>query len=190
MNKHIFIVNGLPGSGKDTFADILGQIVRTYKISSVGKVKEIAEYCGWDGGKEEKDRKFLSELKRITTEYNDMPFNYIKDEVDWFRNEFHNDNIREHCVMLIDIREPWEIDRAVKAFDAKTIFIENHRAQPVVSNRSDASVFDYIYDYVISNDGDLGEFKNNIQNWWADYWFEDFHDYLDRLTDEVLKDEK
>ena len=58
--KKIYIVNGKPRSGKDTFAELLGKHCRVFKYSSVDKVKQIAAKCGWDGGKTDKDRRFRS----------------------------------------------------------------------------------------------------------------------------------
>lgn len=39
---------------------------------------------GWTGKKEEKDRKFLSDLKKLTTDYNDMAFQIIKEKINNF----------------------------------------------------------------------------------------------------------
>lgn len=164
MNKYIFILNGMGGCGKDTFAEFLNQIVPTNHYSSVTKVKKIASQCGWMGGKSERDRKFLSDLKLLTAEYSDMPFEDISTHVDLFRTF---DKWFE--VMLIDIREPAEIERAKKAFSAKTILIKNDRIPKIESNMADAGVFDYDYDIVIENNGTLEEFKETVKKF-AEEW--------------------
>ena len=69
--KLVFITNGTGGCGKDTFAEILNDFVDVTKISSIDPVKQFARFMGWNGGKTEKDRKFLSDLKLILIEYND-----------------------------------------------------------------------------------------------------------------------
>lgn len=158
MKKDIFILNGMGGSGKDTFVEFLNKITPAYHYSSVSKVKKIASRCGWNGGKTEKDRKFLSDLKRITTEYSDMSFNDIKDVVNIF-----NDLDYWYNVIVIDIREPEEIERAKKEFDAKTILIKNDRVPFIESNASDSSVYDYEYDIVIENNGTLDDFKEAVR---------------------------
>lgn len=158
MKKDIFILNGMGGCGKDTFVNFLNEIVPAYHYSSVSKVKKIASRCGWNGGKTEKDRKFLSDLKRITTEYSDMSFNDIKDVVNIF-----NDLDYWYTVIVIDIREPAEIERAKKEFNAKTILIKNDRVPFIKSNASDSSVYDYEYDIVIENNGTLNDFKEAIE---------------------------
>lgn len=156
--RHVYITNGMGGCGKDTFAYYMKQFVPgTVKISSVDLVKRIAEMCGWKGGKTEKDRKFLSDLKCLLTEYNDMPFEYMKSAVaSWGRYVSTR-------VILIDIREPEEIARAVKEFGAKTILIRNDRVPHIHSNMADANVFNYDYDFVIENNGTLEEFGEAVK---------------------------
>ena len=105
-SKQIVIINGTGGCGKDTFVSFVSKYKRVYNFSSIDKVKEIAKLIGWDGGKTDKDRKFLSDLKKLTTEYNDMAFNSIKDAINIFKNS-------DDEIMFIHIREPEEIKRAV-----------------------------------------------------------------------------
>ena len=158
MGKHIFIVNGKPRSGKDTFADILNEFIGVYKVSSIDRVKDIATMCGWRGGKSEKDRKFLSDLKLLTTEYNDFAFNDLKTHV----RLFNKDHKSRTEVMLIDIREPEEIEKAKKEFGAQTIFIRNNRVPDVTTNMADANVANYRYDYILDNNGTLDDFRYEI----------------------------
>lgn len=162
--KRIFITNGVGGSGKDTFAELLNEIVPVYKYSSIDKVKEIARQCGWTGGKTERDRKFLSDLKLLTTEYSDLSYNYVDAHVHNFLADYET----RWQVMLIDIREPEEIEKAKQAFKAETILIENPRVPDILSNMADANVRNYDYDYVIHNDGTLEDFKRTIQAWAAE----------------------
>lgn len=157
MDKQIFITNGMARCGKDTFAAFLNEFIPTFKYSSIDKVKDIARLCGWEGGKTEKDRKFLSDLKMLTTEYSEMPFKAIEDQVSKFLKD------SKYKILLIDIREPNEIDKAKLAFNAKTVLIANNRVKNINSNAGDANVFDYAYDYIIENEGTLKEFKENIK---------------------------
>lgn len=159
LNKQIFITNGMARCGKDTFAAFLNDVVHTRKYSSIDKVKDIAKLCGWNGGKTEKDRKFLSDLKLLTSNYSDMAFEAIKEVVNDFLTV---DGL--FSVLLIDIREPEEIERAKKAFGAKTILIENDRVKMIDSNMADANVFNYEYDYIVKNNGTLDEFRNAVKD--------------------------
>lgn len=157
-DKMIFIVNGKPRAGKDTFAQILNEYMDVYKYSSVTKVKEIAKQCGWTGAKEERDRKFLHELKMLTSAYSDMSYNDVIEEIDKFKKgELDAD------IFIVDVREPEDIDRLVKATKAFTIFIENNRVPSITSNAADANVENYRYDFVIQNNGTLEDFEGNIR---------------------------
>lgn len=152
IKKYIFITNGMARSGKDTFAEYLNDFVPTLKYSSIDKVKDIAKQCGWDGTKDEKSRKFLSDLKVLTSQFNDMPFQAIKTVVEQFKED------KEKRILLIDIREPTEIEKVKKTFNAKTILIKRNSVKNITSNMADANVFNYKYDYIIENNGTLDEF--------------------------------
>lgn len=159
--KHIFVVNGHPRAGKDTFAKILNGVTSVYKYSSIECIKNMAMVCGWDGSKDEKSRKFLSDLKLLTSDFNDYSFKSVKKHVEMFRS------CDDFEVMLIDIREPRDIQRAVDEFGAKTIFIDNPRVERINSNIADAHVENFKYDYFLCNNGTIEEFKTNIRHWYS-----------------------
>lgn len=142
--KNIVVINGTGGCGKDTFIKLISKYKKVYNFSSIDKVKEIARIIGWDGTKDEKSRKFLSDLKNLTKEYNDMPYNCTKEAIENFKNS--------DCeIMFIHIREPEEIKRIVDTFGAKTLFIKRENLNEITSNSSDGRVSKYKYDYSILN---------------------------------------
>lgn len=159
MNKQIFVINGSGGVGKDTFVklvsvelnDILKKFHTVMNFSSIDKVKKIATEIGWRGEKNEKDRKFLSDLKILTSEYCDMPFKSMKNKIDEFLKD------EESIFLFLHIREPDEIARAVREFGAKTILIVRNSVKHITSNIADENVFNYNYDFVIKNNGTLDE---------------------------------
>lgn len=148
--KKIFIQNSVGGSGKDTWARLVGKYIPTHKYSIIDLPKEAAKVLGWDGSKEEKDRKFLSDIMDLSTEYNDSPFRDVMSVVNDFKN-----NLIEDEVLFIDMRDPKDIARAVEIFGAETILIRNPNVEKIESNHADANVEDYNYDYIIENDGSL-----------------------------------
>lgn len=171
--KQIFIINGSGGSGKDTFVSLVRECMErgigrnnlVDNFSSVDKVKEIARMIGWDGKKTEKDRKFLSDLKLLCTEYNNMPFKSMQEKVE----EFENDNAE---FLFLHIREPEEIEKAKKAFNAETILIIRDNIKQITSNMADKNVRDYDYDIVIYNNGTLEELNNRAIKFCIE------HDYM------------
>ena len=158
MDKLVFVVNGKPRAGKDTFAMILNRYMDVYKYSSVTKVKEIATLCGWDGQKEERDRKFLHELKMLTSEYSDMSHQDVVNEI----NKYRNGEI-EADAFVVDVREPEDIKRLVEEVGAITVFIENNNVPAITSNAADANVENFEYDFVIPNNGTMKEFEDEIK---------------------------
>lgn len=165
MNKQIFVINGSGGVGKDSFVefvsiglnDKLKKFHTVINFSSIDKVKEIAKEIGWNGKKTEKDRKFLSDLKILTSEYCDMPYKSIKNKVD----EFKSDN--DSKVLFLHIREPEEIQKAVKEFGAKTILVIRNSVKHITSNIADENVFNYKYDFIINNNGTKEELYNKAK---------------------------
>lgn len=161
MKKRIVIINGTGGSGKDTFIDFCKKYAKVMNASSIDKVKEIAKLVGWDGGKTDKDRKFLADLKHLTTEYNDMAFNDIKKSVKKFL-----DNDDE--ILFIHIREPKEIEKAKKEFNAVTLLVKREGLENIETNDADKNVDNYSYDYIIYNstleklENDAKKFVNEI----------------------------
>lgn len=164
----VVIVNGKPGVGKTTFEncceDILGSAYCNYR-STVDKVKELAIEAGWHGEKDLKARKMLSDLKDLFTEYNDMPLKDIIKYLSGWENDlaYYGVGYRSH-VLFVDDREPEHIDRLKKELNAITVLVRRPGDDEVlVSNHADANVFNYDYDYVIENDGDLHNLENEAQ---------------------------
>lgn len=149
--KKVYITNGSAENGKDTFAEFLGKYISVYKYSSIDLVKEMFEVVGISkNDKTEKKRKLWSDGKDLLTRYDDIPFKDITSIVTDFKN-----NKIEGEVLLIDIREPEEITRAVEAFGAETILVRKPNTKKIESNHADANVENYEYDYIIENNGSL-----------------------------------
>ena len=83
----VVVINGMPGCGKTTFEEMCSDICDPFAVeptshvpgfsegrvlgidicSTVDFVKVVARQCGWDGTKNLKNRKFLSDLKDLLT---------------------------------------------------------------------------------------------------------------------------
>lgn len=160
----IVIVNGAPGSGKTTFENFCQEIMDDYcqMRSTVDLVKEIALfYTGWNGEKDLKSRKFLSDLKDLLTEFNDVPFNDIVRFKNVWEDELEMYNIKDHShILLVDSREPEEIMRFKRELGAVTVLIRRASAEMAeTSNHADANVLNCDYDYEIDNNGSLDELR-------------------------------
>ena len=150
----VVIINGKGGVGKDTLCEIAAKCFRTENVSSITPVKEIAKKCGWNGEKDAKSRKFLSELKQILIEYNDLPTKYL---LSMYRKFQEGDSE----IMFAHIREPEEIEKFKSQVAPEcmcwTILVQRDAARESWGNNSDDQVEDYDYDFVFSNNGTIEE---------------------------------
>lgn len=153
INKTKIIINGSGGVGKDTFVDYCRIFANVTNISSVDKIKEAAKLLGWSDGKTEDDRKFLSDMKVLSTGYNNFPYEYLKQNIAKFMED------KSSNVLFMHIREPEEIDKIKKEFGCITVLVQNINKRRIDSNMADANVCNYEYDYIINNDYDLNRLK-------------------------------
>lgn len=172
--KQIFVINGLPRSGKDTFVDEFNcvynkcvQIAYVHNYSLVSIIKKIAKQCGWDGQKDDKSRKFLSDLKDLTDEYNNLCLNStIKEIEEFLKNE---EEMNANSFLFIHARDPKDIEFICNKYNAKSILVRRTGNEIInsgseYSNHADCNVYDYSYDYEVCNPGDTIEnYDNNIK---------------------------
>lgn len=159
----IYIVNGAPGSGKTTFEHNVEKITGDrfcYILSTITPIKEIAKNVGWDGTKDLKNRKFLSDLKDLLTQYNNYPFKYICEEVKRIEDSWLEYGVNPKSItFFIDCREPNEIKKLCDELGAKSLLIRRASVENLeTSNHADEEVLNYNYDIVIENNGNLREF--------------------------------
>lgn len=163
MNK-IVIINGQAQSGKDTFVRFYKKHSkkRVFNLSTITEVKEIAKLMGWNGQKDDKSRKFLSDLKKLWVEYNDGIFEELK--------EFCWNYKSEENVIFIHCREPKEISKFRKEFllQCTTLLIER-KGLVCPDNASDKEVNQYHYEMIVENNGTEEEFEQQIIKLVRDY---------------------
>lgn len=161
MKKAVIVINGAGGVGKDTLCDVAATRYKTRNISTITPIKDIAKFCGWNGAKDNKSRKFLSDMKRLCAEYNDFP-------TVWAKEQFDNFLLTDEEILFVHIREAEEIVKFVSATDgiAKTLLIRGgerfKQCFGGYGNVSDDDVENYKYDYYFYNDTDLEDSKKRF----------------------------
>lgn len=152
-DKLVVVINGRGGSGKDTLCGLAGKHFRVRNVSSITPIKEIALANGWDGQKDERSRKFLSDLKKLFSEYNDLPNRYLMQQ---YREFLEGDEE----ILFVHIREAEEIRKFKDSVDGGCVTLLIHRStgeeQPL-GNDSDDRVEEYAYDASFDNNGSLEE---------------------------------
>ena len=167
-SNKVVIINGSGGSGKDTFVELCP--LSYMNVSTIDPVKSAAKMLGWDSVKDEKSRKFLSDLKKIVTEYNDYCNTYIMDQYKIF-------SVDINAVMFIHVREPENIDIIKQMIpEAVTLLITSDRVNKITSNDSDRRVEEYRYDYIIDNSSTIEQLSNNHIKFMNDLYKDNFND--------------
>ena len=154
MEKTVIVINGAGGVGKDTLCEFAEKHFKVMNVSSITPIKEIALMCGWQGEKTDKARKFLSDLKALSIEYNDFP-------TLWATKKYNEFLESDNEIMFLHIREGVEIEKFVRATGgkAKTLLIRggSRMTKSNYGNVSDDMVENYPYDYYFVNDKTLEE---------------------------------
>lgn len=159
MNKHVIIVNGSGGVGKDTICALAAKYYRTRNISSITPIVQIARSAGWDGVKTPASRRLLSRLKEAFTEFNDLSFQYCMQQYTAFLTT-------DEQLLFVHIREPEEIARLRAAIGpcCRTLLVRRQalEARGPLGNRSDDCVEHYAYDYYFENNGPLEHLEDCV----------------------------
>ena len=153
-------------SGKDTFVDFCLKEIRGFgqKVSTVDFVKDIAKRSGWNGEKTPKNRKFLSDLKDLLTEWDDVPYKKVAKQIDIFNFELSTFDLSKMGIIFVMCREPQEIQKFVDRLGALTLCVRRATAEnSETSNHADADIFNFKYDYYIDNNGTLEELEQKAK---------------------------
>lgn len=152
-NKLTIVINGRGGVGKDTLCDFAAEHFRVRNVSSVDPIKEIARAHGWNGEKDLRSRKFLSDLKRTFTEYNDLPNAYLEQQ--------HTEFLAcDEQILFCHIREGEQIDAFKRRMEGHLVLAllirrEGEDVAKHYGNVSDDDVENYPYDYYYDNNAPL-----------------------------------
>lgn len=130
-------------------------------ISTVDLVKEVARFCGWDGQKRPKDRKFLSDLKDVLTQWDDIPYKDIISSYEGCKEIWKQLGYdEEKCLYFIMCREPEEIQKFVDRIGARTLLVRRFEVEGLSqSNHADTNILNYKYNTYIHNNGNLEDLQ-------------------------------
>lgn len=181
--KYVIIVNGKPGSGKTTFEQFCKEYIEmneygwTHIVSSIDPIKEVYKQLGWKGNKGNKERKHLSDLKKIWIESCNGPTQYLVNYV--MQLQDNGDSF-----IFTDVREESEIIKLKEVFDALsimdigcvTVLIERRHVEGIEhGNKSDDNVGQNksLYDCTIHNSDDsIDKFRNLVYGFVEDLLLE------------------
>lgn len=149
--KLIILINGKGESDKDICIDEVNRYYTICNISSIDPYKQAAYMFGWDGNKDFRSRKFLSDMKKLSINYNNYPLAFILQKIESFKSS-------EAKIMFIHIKEPEEINKVVNRLedDNSIIYTTLLIDKPSINgykygNTSDDNVLEYGYQYTFKN---------------------------------------
>jgi hypothetical protein len=148
-----------PRSGKDTFIKFIQQFSEeeVLSFSSVDYIKYLTEkHLDINiNNKTPELRKFLSEFKRILTEYNDYSFKSCVNAIE---------SLQENQHLILQVRELSEIEKIKKAYpNVVVVSVERDTVPDVFGNKSDDEVKGIQPDLVIYNYGSLIDLSKTAQ---------------------------
>ena len=159
----VVIINGQPRAGKDLFVSLCQKhCTWCLNVSAVDFVKEVASFCGWDGEKTPHNRKFLSDLKDLLTQWNDVPYQKVVNRIGRYEAEVeaYDFNPNTEAIVFVHSREPQEIARYAREIGAYSLLVRRPSIEnEEQSNHADAEVFNYNYDFSIVNDGTIEDLE-------------------------------
>lgn len=159
MSIHIFVLNGSPRSGKDTFCTLVEKYGVVKHFSYVDFTRTMLDKMHIDYSKKtDKDRQLLETINNALEAYDDIPMKDICENVIYAiaKADFRN------LYIFVDIRKPENIKRFIEKFpDAKTVYIDDGR-ELSEATESDHSVKDYDYDYYVMNNGTLADLQAEV----------------------------
>lgn len=160
----VVIINGVAGSGKDTFVRFCRQLMgeaAVMELSTVSTVKSAMMVMGWDGEKSDAARRMMSDIKDAWSRYNDGPFSYVVDAV----SQWSSSAI---AAVFVHVREPEEIEKLERYFGQGCITVLVCRdGIPVPDNHADQGVAHFPYQVTIYNDGDLASLRRQAHQFCA-----------------------
>ena len=170
MKKTVIVINGSGGVGKDTMCDFAAEYYSVKVISAITPVKKIAKRCGWNGEKDEKSRRFLSELKDLLIRFNDLPNRYLLKKTGKFARD------QKHEVLFVHIREIPEIEKYISGVREQlqgqelriATLLVTRRDSRKWNNASDDKVADYDYDFVYGNDKPLVDARGDFASFFRE----------------------
>ena len=158
MEKTVIVINGRGGAGKDTLCEFAAKKYRVENYSSVDPIKTLAKQAGWNGEKDDRSRKFLSDLKRLTTEYNDLPTKYLEGRCRDFLESGDD-------ILFVHIRECEQIEHFIDtvkdSVKVLTLLVRRGEAR-TYGNVSDDNVENLDYDLVYENNKPLEEAEEDF----------------------------
>lgn len=175
----VVIINGAPGTGKDSFAKLAQAYCNNYEcanvlnLSSVDPIKDMLEGFGWDGNKDNMARNIISDIKKTWINAQNGPTTFMLYNI----LEWHKQYAEEDNIIFCHIREPeeiWKLKNILSGMDeigieVMTMFIiragntvDGCDIDNIIDSDNPKLISQFPYDRIIYNDGDLPQLDEKV----------------------------
>lgn len=177
--RKLIITNGTGGAGKDTFYKMVANRLQAlgyevFRYSYVQYTRDmLSEWGGIDtSAKTDKDRQLLAGINHALEEYSDIPFRdcceFIDENLFTYKtryepteNQFVPSDVN---FIFLDVRVPEVINRFRERYqNTQTVFVHNGEVNSATAE--DKGVYNYQYDYVVDNTGNIDNLKEQADRY-------------------------
>jgi len=157
----IILINGISLAGKDTFCMFCSQYCNVTVMSLVDDVKRIArDELGWNGVKDEKGRKLLSDLRQTWNTYNNGASDSVISSILNYTGFYEGDDNPDIIFVMIrrfDEMMYFKDHPLLKSYIVQTMWVKRSGNRPGNTEQAflDMIPKEYRFDYTIHNMGDL-----------------------------------
>lgn len=163
MNKiKVIVVNGVSRSGKNEFIDYMREkhqlLISHSTIDTI--FKSLTQYGMIDKSKKgPKEREFLASVKQAWIEYNDGPFDEVKNLVSFLDERRKLTYNLKTTYLIVQVREPEEMQKLKDYFkeDFISILVVKDDVKP--QHETDNHVNEWAYTYIVPNNGTLKDLE-------------------------------
>lgn len=174
---NVIIINGAGANGKDSVVDYISE-TSGYLVSSVSIIEPV-RHCAnlllsmtGDFSYDKKSneyRKFLANIKTAWDEFNDGPFNHLKNILRDMVDTGNDDMIFVHIRNTDQIRRMRKFVMNELGCNCYTMLVAGRVDPDSYDNSEDAGVFDYNYNYIIMNKGDIEDLHDTVDEFLEDF---------------------
>lgn len=152
----VIVINGYPGSGKDSFVKAVRRATanEVVNLHASDKAKAAFNIMGWDGVKTADVRNALASFIITCNALFDTAFKHLADTVKHLEDSPYS-NVE--AFVFVHEREPKNIARILEAYPNAVAMIVKRPGINHATNENDAGVENFEYAICIENKGDLDE---------------------------------
>lgn len=172
--KNVILISGKAQHGKDSIAEIIKRkLPDVLRVNFGDRVKDVcSRYFGWNGIKDENGRQILQRVGTNLIRYRNPYFwvNSVKDLIEVLVFEFKYFVIAD-CRFVNEIevfKNKYGNEKAITIRVIRPSF-DSGLTEEQKNHESETALDNYVFDYIIYNDGTLDDLEIKVDNFINNY---------------------